>query len=121
MSRTVIINEDIYNQIQEGLEITQYKFKNNLKKFLAELLEDPIGAQPSVLFTGNGIDKNTLIKTLIDNKVINKVLKIDDHDSEGNPHTAKMIVKYSVPKHRFNDRLDVLYGILFPNVRRCYK
>ena len=116
MSRTVIINEDIYNQIQEGLEITQYKFKNNLKKFLAELLEDPIGAQPSILFTGNGIDKNTLIKTLIDNKVINKVLKIDDHDSEGNPHTAKMIVKYSVPKHRFNDRLDVLYGILFPNV-----
>ena len=49
-------------------------------------------------------------------EVINKVLKIDDHDSEGNPHTAKMIVKYSVPKHRFNDRLDVLYEILFPNV-----
>ena len=116
MGKTIIINESMYNELKESLTVTQFKFKNNLKKFLAELLEDPIGAQPSIFFTGNGIDKNRLIKTLIDNKVINKKLRFDDHDMDGKPHPAKMIVKYSVPKHRFNDKLDALFEILFPDI-----
>ena len=116
MSKTVIIQEDMVHDIADMLTMTQFKFKANIRKFLAALLEDPTGAEPGVIFTHNGLDKNKLIKALVDNKVIKKKMTIDDHDENGNPHTAKMIVKYSVPKDRFNERLDALYDVLFPNV-----
>jgi len=115
-NRIIIINEDIAGELKDLLTMTQFKFKANIKKFLAALLEDPTGAEPDMIFTQNGLDKNKLIKALVDNKVITKKMTIDDHDAEGNPHTAKMIVKYSVPKERFNEKLDALYDILFPDV-----
>ena len=116
MLKTIIINEEMAREIKDMLAMTQFKFKANIKKFLAALLEDPTGAKPDMIFTQNGLDKNKLIKALVDNKVITKKMTIDDHDAEGNPHTARMIVKYSVPKERFNEKLDVLYDILFPDV-----
>lgn len=116
MSKTIIINEEIANELKDMLTMTQFKFKANIKKFLASLLEDPTGAEPDMIFTKNGLDKNKLIKALVDNKVITKKMTIDDHDADGNPHTARMIVKYSVPKERFNEKLDALYDILFPDV-----
>ena len=116
MSKTIIINEEMAGELKDLLTMTQFKFKANIKKFLASLLEDPTGAEPDMIFTQNGLDKNKLIKALVDNKVIGKKMTIDDHDENGNPHTAKMIVKYSVPKERFNEKLDALYDILFPNV-----
>lgn len=116
MSKTIIINEEMASELKDLLTMTQFKFKSNIKKFLAALLEDPTGAEPDMIFKQNGLDKNKLIKSLVDNKVITKKMTIDDHDENGNPHTAKMIVKYSVPKERFNERLDALYDILFPNV-----
>lgn len=114
-NRIIIINEDIAGELKDLLTMTQFKFKANIKKFLAALLEDPTGAEPDMIFTQNGLDKNKLIKALVDNKVITKKMTIDDHDENGNPHTAKMIVKYSVPKERFNEKLDALYDVLFPN------
>lgn len=116
MSKTIIINEEMASELKDLLTMTQFKFKSNIKKFLAALLEDPTGAEPDMIFKQNGLDKNKLIKSLVDNKVITKKMTIDDHDENGNPHTAKMIVKYSVPKERFNERLDALYDVLFPNV-----
>ena len=116
MSKIIIIDEGMAHDLKDMLAMTQFKFKANIKKFLAALLEDPTGAEPDMIFTQNGLDKNKLIKALVDNKVITKKMTIDDHDAEGNPHTAKMIVKYSVPKERFNERLDVLYDVLFPDV-----
>ena len=116
MSKTIIINEEMASELKDLLTMTQFKFKSNIKKFLAALLEDPTGAEPDMILTKNGLDKNKLIKALVDNKVITKKMTIDDHDADGNPHTARMIVKYSVPKERFNDRLDALYDVLFPDV-----
>lgn len=115
MGKIVIIDENTGNELKDLLSMTQFKFKANIKKFLAALLEDPTGAEPGMIFTKNGLDKNKLIKALVDNKVIIKKMTIDDHDAEGNPHTARMIVKYSVPKERFNERLDALYDMLFPD------
>lgn len=116
MSKIIIINEEMAHDLKDMLAMTQFKFKANIKKFLAALLEDPTGAEPDMIFTQNGLDKNKLIKALVDNKVITKKMTIDDHDEDGNPHTARMIVKYSVPKERFNEKLDALYDILFPDV-----
>lgn len=116
MSKVVIITEEMKREMDDLLAMTQFKFKANIRKFLAALLEDPTGAEPDAIFTYNGLDKNKLIKALVDNKVMTKKMTIDDHDENGNPHTARMIVKYSVPKERFNERLDALYDVLFPNV-----
>lgn len=116
MSKIVIITEEMKREMDDLLAMTQFKFKANIRKFLAALLEDPTGAEPDAIFTHNGLDKNKLIKALVDNKVMTKKMTIDDHDENGNPHTARMIVKYSVPKDRFNERLDALYDVLFPDV-----
>lgn len=116
MSKVVIITEEMGRQIKDMMAMTQFKFKANIRKFLAALLEDPTGAEPDAIFKYNGLDKNKLIKALVDNRVITKKMTIDDHDENGNPHTARMIVKYSVPKERFNERLDALYDALFPDV-----
>lgn len=116
MSKVVIITEEMKREMDDLLAMTQFKFKANIRKFLAALLEDPTGAEPDAIFTHNGLDKNKLIKALVDNKVMTKKMTIDDHDENGNPHTARMIVKYSVPKERFNERLDALYDVLFPDV-----
>lgn len=116
MSKTIIINEDIANELKNNLSMTNFKFKTHLKKFLAGLLEDPVGTDVEYIFKHHGIDKNKLIKLLVDNNIIKKKMTIDDHDAEGNPHTAKMVVKYTVPKERFNDRIDCLFDLLFPDI-----
>lgn len=115
MGKTIILNESQVSDINDALAMTQFKFKSNIKKFLASLLEDPVGTEPDIIFTSHGLDKNKLIRHLVDNKVITKKMTINDHDQDGNPHTAKMVVKYTVPKERFNDKLDALYDVLFPD------
>ncbi len=116
MGKTIIISEDMAGKIKDSMLMTQFKFNSNIKRFLAGLLEDPVNCQPDPIFAMNGIDKNKLIKSLSDGKVIVKKMNINDHDADGNPHTAMMTVKYSVPKERFQAKLDALYDTLFPDV-----
>lgn len=116
MGKTIIISEDMAGKIKDSMLMTQFKFNSNIKRFLAELLEDPVNCQPDPIFAMNGIDKNKLIKSLSDGNVIVKKMNINDHDADGNPHTAMMTVKYSVPKERFQEKLDALYDTLFPDV-----
>lgn len=116
MKRTIIINEDMADAIKDAMTMTQFKFNSNVKRFLADLLEDPVGSEPDKIFICNGIDKNKLIKSLEDGHVITKKMNINDHDEDGKPHVAMMTVKYSVPKERFQEKLDALYDVLFPNV-----
>ena len=103
-------------ELQESLSMTKFKFLANMKKFLANLLTDPVNSEPEYIFTYNGLNKSDLINHLLDNNIILRKNTIDDHDADGNPHTAKMVVKYTVPKNRLNDKLDCLYDILFPSI-----
>ena len=103
-------------ELQESLSMTKFKFLANMKKFLANLLTDPVNSEPEYIFTYNGLNKFDLINHLLDNNIILRKNTIDDHDADGNPHTAKMVVKYTVPKNRLNDKLDCLYDILFPSI-----
>lgn len=113
--KKIIIKEEVISKLKDYYNITNFKFKASIKKFLANLLQDPINAQPDELLQFNGLDKNTLINHLIDNKIIIKKMTIDDHNPDGTSHKAKMLVKYNVPKNRFNDRLDTLFETLFSN------
>ena len=101
--------------IKDAMAMTHFKFNSNVKRFLADLLEDPVNSEPNVIFKHNGIDKNKLLKGLEARKVIIKKMNIDDHDSDGKPHKAMMIVKYSVPKERFQEKLDAVFDDLFPD------
>lgn len=103
-------------ELQESLSMTKFKFLANMKKFLANLLTDPVNSEPEFIFTHNGLNKSDLINHLLDNNIILRKNTIDDHDADGNPHTAKMVIKYTVPKNRLNDKLDCLYDILFPSI-----
>lgn len=101
--------------IKDALTMTHFKFNSNIKKFLADLLEDPVKSEPNFIFKHNGIDKNKLLKGLEARKVIIKKMNIDDHDSDGKPHKAMMVVKYSVPKDRFQEKLDTVFDDFFPD------
>ena len=115
MKHTIVITEGMADAIKDAMAMTHFKFNSNIKRFLADLLEDPVNSEPNVIFKHNGIDRNTLLKGLENRKVIVKKMNIDDHDSDGKPHKAMMIVKYSVPKERFQEKLDALFDDLFPN------
>jgi 8-oxo-dGTP pyrophosphatase MutT (NUDIX family) len=102
-------------EIEDILYPTPFKFMAHLKKFLAGILEDPCGTEVDQFFSGNGITKEKLLKTLLDFAIIKRKMTIDDHDAEGNPHTAKMTVRYSVPKQRFSDKSEALFSEFFPD------
>ena len=113
--KTIILNENTVNDIKKEMILTNFKFYSNLKKFLSGILEDPVGTDVEYIFKCNGLDKNKLLQELIDNKIIKKHMTINDHDAEGNPQTAKMLVKYVIPKKDFKIKVKNLYNKLSPS------
>lgn len=119
-SRTIIINEEVAQNLIDDLTMTEYKFNSNIKQFLHDLLVDPVNAQPSDLLQCNGLDRIGLIQKLIDLAIIEKIEKIKDKDENNNPITATMIVKFNVPKQRFKQKLKNLFIELFEsNLNEC--
>ena len=109
MMRTIKINESQISEISEGTKLTEYKFYNNVQRFLSDLLKDPVGAKVPFLLQANGITRNQLLYHLKSRDIIKRFQKISDKDSEGNPKTAKMIIRYSVPKKNFAKKMKKLY------------
>lgn len=98
-SKTVIINDTMARMLSESLEMTEYKFINNVKAFLKQLLDDPANAQPSVLLKTYGITRSKLLRMLLSLGLIQKEMKISDTDENGEPRErAMMKVKFRVPK-----------------------
>ena len=111
--KLIRITESQEKDLKQNLYMTRFKFKSNLKKFLKDLLTDPINAQVTPFFTLNGITKKKLISDLIANKIIIKKLRIDDQDKNGNKHTAMMGVKYAIPKKDIELKIDKMYDMLY--------
>ena len=108
-SKTVKISNSTLKIIKEELEMTEYKFCSNIKKFLSELLSDPVNAKPSLIIEKNGFDRNTLIRDLIKYGILEKKQKISDKDENGQAKTSVMKVKYAVPKEMFKHKLKKYY------------
>lgn len=110
-NKIIVINEDTYNSIlnSEDLEMSEYKFYSNIKHFLAELLDDPVNAQPSFLLKKYGLNRSKLIQQLLNNNIIIKDEKISDTDENGEYKTATMKVKFLVPKKDFKYKLKKIY------------
>lgn len=114
-NKVVVITESMFNELKDSDEfkMSEYKFNSNIKHFLSELLSDPVNAEPSMLLYHNGLNRNRLIKLLINNDMLIKSEKISDKDENGEPKTATMKVKFKVPKADFNHKLKKLYIKLF--------
>lgn len=107
--KTVKLNESQLNELAEATKLTEYKFYNNVQRFLSDLLKDPVGAKVPFLLQANNIARNQLLYHLKSNGIINRHQKISDKDSQGNPKTARMIIKYSVPKKDFAKKMKKLF------------
>ena len=112
-SRNIIISEAMADELCDIAFPTRFKFGSHVRKFLAGLLEDPCGTDVDDFFRLNRITKDDLLGKLEGCSVIKKTMRIDDHDADGKPHTARMVIKYTVPKSRFNEKLGLVYDTLF--------
>lgn len=111
--RIIVIDESVLDEIKNDYEMTEHRFNSNVKKFLHDLLVDPINADTSELMKAHGLDRNTLLKNLRDSGLVTSKQRINDKDENGNPKTATMKVKYAVPKKNFDRKLKRLYIRLF--------
>ena len=112
-SRTIVISENVVKQLNEELEMTEYKFNNNIKKFLSDLLADPVNAKPSFLLLRNGLTRSRLLRLMSNIGMIERDDKISDTDENGQPKTATMMIKFRVPKKNFDRKLRKLWIRLF--------
>lgn len=110
----MIITENQFNKLIESYnDITYYKFFNLLKKFIGDLLGDPINADIDDVFKRKGINKTDLINKLINRNVIIRKEKIKEFSNGNGNKESKMIISYDVPKKNFNRKLKRLYSELF--------
>lgn len=111
--KIIIIDESVLEELKNDFEMTEYKFNGGVKKFLHDLLVDPINADTNDVLKANGLDRNTLIKHLRDCGMLTSNQHINDKDENGSPRTATMKVRYSVPKKNFSRKLKRLFIRLF--------
>ena len=111
--RVIVLSEDAARRVQEMMKMTEYKFNSAVKSFLSELLADPVNAQPADILTSHKLTRGRLLRYLLSSGIVEKDERISDKDENGQPKTATMMVKYRVPKHRFEAKLKNLYIRLF--------
>lgn len=107
--KVIVITEAVAQQ----LEMTEYKFNNAIKKYLHDLLVDPVNAEIPDVLKMYGYRRGRLIGILKNNDLLRKSERIVDKDENGMDKTATMQVKYQVPKKNFDRKLRNLYIKLF--------
>ena len=112
-SRTIVITEAMLNELYNEYEMTEHKFYNNIKKFLADLLADPVNAKPTKLLLMYGITRKFLLNQLERCGIIERKNKISDKDENGQPKEATMMVDFKVPKKNLDRKLNRLWIRLF--------
>lgn len=111
--RVVILDEGMVNELCEDMKMTEYKFNSNIKQFLHDLLIDPVNAQVPYVFQLHGYNRSRLLMNLKREGIVIKNERISDKDENGEPKTATMMVKYSVPKKNFDRKLKRLFIKMF--------
>lgn len=118
MKRTTIyINEDSLRILKEDGEreekVTFFKFLTEIKKFLKELLNDPIYAKPDMFFREHGISKSVLINKLIERDVLVREEDIREPEDANGEKKSTHYVKYNVKRKNFETRIRRLYTYFF--------
>ena len=109
----VIIVKDL-SVIKESYEpLTFYAFQFSIKKFLSDLLNDPINANVSDDLSDRGLNKKRALSYMINHNIIEKDTSIVDKDNDGEPKEPTMTVKYRVPKKDFAKKLKRMFIYFF--------
>lgn len=119
--KVIVITESAASMLREETQMTEYKFNSATKKFLHDLLVDPVNAQIPNILKIYGFNRSRFIKCLIDNDLLRKEQRIRDTDENGNPTTATMKVKFSVPKSEYSENGNMDFGVPKKNFERKLK
>lgn len=112
-NHVIVISQRVNEELNKDFEMTEFKFNNNIRNFLADLLNDPANAKPSLLLRRYGLNRSKLIGMMNRIGMIDRSERISDTDENGQPKTATMMVKYRVPKKNFERKLKKLYMRIF--------
>lgn len=110
--KKIIINEEQLNRLinQNEEELTYYKFFNKVKRFICDLLNDPINADVDNIFKHLGINKGKMVEKLINRNIIIRKEKIKELSNSNGNKEAKMIISYDVPKKNFRRKMKRLFS-----------
>ena len=113
--RLVYIKESKVGILKESEEeFTFFRFFVELKKFIKDLLIDPIHARPSKELISHGLNNDVLRTKLNDEGIIVKKEKIDEpHNEATGEIESRYYLSYKVPKKDFKKKLRRLYQKTF--------
>lgn len=110
--RKIFISESKIKQIinEEEGEYTFFKFFNDMKSFLKDLLNDPIHARPNQRLVSHGITNDVARTKIQDNGIAVKSEKVDEpFDEATGEQTSRYYVSYKIPKKDFRKKMRRLY------------
>lgn len=117
--KKIYLNEKKLILIKESEdEVTFYKFFTEVKNFIKDLLDDPIGAEPSSFFKAHGISKSTLLNKMLDRDIISKKENIDEPNDADGKIKSMHYLQYKVPRKNFEQKIKRLYSYFFENGKK---
>lgn len=102
----------------EEEDVTFYKFFTEVKNFIQDLLDDPIGAKPSGFFKAHGISRSLLLNKMLDRDIITKKENIDEPNDADGKMKSMHYLQYKVPRKNFEQKIKRLYSYFFENEKR---
>ena len=106
--------DESYEMNESVTKMSFFMFFNEIKKFIAGLLADPIGTKPSEVLISYGLHNGKLRKMLRDANVIQMKENIDEpYSEETGEMESRYFLSYKVPKKDFKKKLRRLYQKLF--------
>lgn len=111
-NKTIIVKD--LSVIKESYEpLTFYAFQFSIRRFLSELLNDPINANISDELTERGLTKKRVLSYMINHNIIEKESSINDKDENNNPKVPTMNIRYKIPKNGFGRKLKKMFIYFF--------
>ncbi len=116
----IYLNENklILLKESENDEVTFFKFFTEVKNFIKDLLDDPIGAKPSGFFKNYGISKSILLNKMMDRDIISKKENIDEPNDADGKMKSMHYLQYRVPRKNFEQKIKRLYSYFFENGKK---
>lgn len=110
----IYITESKYDALHEAIEKPSFfTFFEEMKSFIYALLTHPSQAQLSFKMKVNGLNKQSLIKTMIKRGIIEQDSTIGETENEIGQTHAVLKTVYRVPKKNFVRKMKRLYAQLF--------
>lgn len=120
MKKKIYITESQFHMlVKEQEELTFYSFYNSVLSFIKELRQTPSSAKVDKTLESNGITREKLINSLIENGVLSrKQNKPIEVEGENGKKTAKWAVKYDFSDKKMTsencmDKIKAVYDSLY--------